>query len=246
MQPAEKMPITTRHHAATVDHARGANDPDDLTSEVFLRVFTHLDQFTGDEGGFLGWIFTIARRVLIDEHRRTSRRPTTVEWNDPPPESLLGGDTETEALRTLENDDLTSILAKLTPDQRTATLEVKRDMERPRPMDRLLVGDVGYGKTEVALRAAFKAVQAGKQVAVLVPTTILAEQHGRTFRERLADPPEAAVHEALLDVPHRDLESCGGARLRDPGAHRPRPDHRDLPHIGRIHRFPRSHMTHPH
>src|SRR2546427_6067068 len=62
-------------------------------------------------------------------------------------------------------------------------------MERVRPMDRLLVGDVGYGKTEVAVRAAFKAVQAGKQVAVLVPTTILAEQHGRTFRERLADYP---------------------------------------------------------
>ena len=76
-----------------------------------------------------------------------------------------------------------------TPDQRRASEEVKRDMERPRPMDRLLVGDVGYGKTEVAVRAAFKAVEAGKQVAVLVPTTILAEQHGRTFRERLADYP---------------------------------------------------------
>ena len=76
-----------------------------------------------------------------------------------------------------------------TPDQRRASEEVKRDMERAQPMDRLLVGDVGYGKTEVALRAAFKAVQAGKQVAVLVPTTILAEQHGRTFRERLADYP---------------------------------------------------------
>jgi len=76
-----------------------------------------------------------------------------------------------------------------TPDQRRATDEVKRDMERSRPMDRLLVGDVGYGKTEVAVRAAFKAVQSGKQVAVLVPTTILAEQHGRTFRERLADYP---------------------------------------------------------
>jgi transcription-repair coupling factor (superfamily II helicase) len=62
-------------------------------------------------------------------------------------------------------------------------------MERPVPMDRLLVGDVGYGKTEVAVRAAFKAVQGGKQVAVLVPTTILAEQHGRTFLERLADFP---------------------------------------------------------
>jgi transcription-repair coupling factor (superfamily II helicase) len=76
-----------------------------------------------------------------------------------------------------------------TPDQRRASEEVKRDMERARPMDRLLVGDVGYGKTEVAVRAAFKAVQAGKQVVVLVPTTILAEQHGRTFRERLADYP---------------------------------------------------------
>jgi transcription-repair coupling factor (superfamily II helicase) len=76
-----------------------------------------------------------------------------------------------------------------TPDQRRASEEVKRDMERARPMDRLLVGDVGYGKTEVAVRAAFKAVQSGKQVAVLAPTTILAEQHGRTFRERLADYP---------------------------------------------------------
>src|SRR5881628_3541073 len=76
-----------------------------------------------------------------------------------------------------------------TPDQRRATEEVKRDLERARPMDRLLVGDVGYGKTEIALRAAFKVVQAGKQVAVLAPTTILAEQHGRTFRERLADYP---------------------------------------------------------
>jgi transcription-repair coupling factor (superfamily II helicase) len=79
-----------------------------------------------------------------------------------------------------------------TPDQRRASDEVKRDMELPRPMDRLLVGDVGYGKTEVAVRAAFKAVQAGKQVVVLVPTTILAEQHGRTFRERLADYPVRA------------------------------------------------------
>jgi transcription-repair coupling factor (superfamily II helicase) len=82
-----------------------------------------------------------------------------------------------------------SFLYEDTPDQRKATEEVKRDMERPLPMDRLLVGDVGYGKTEIAVRAAFKAVQGGKQVAVLVPTTILAEQHGRTFGERLADYP---------------------------------------------------------
>jgi transcription-repair coupling factor (superfamily II helicase) len=76
-----------------------------------------------------------------------------------------------------------------TPDQRKATVEVKKDMESVRPMDRLLVGDVGYGKTEVAVRAAFKAVQSERQVAVLVPTTILADQHARTFSERLADFP---------------------------------------------------------
>ncbi|HEX9580999.1 MAG TPA: transcription-repair coupling factor [Gemmatimonadales bacterium] len=82
-----------------------------------------------------------------------------------------------------------SFLYEDTPDQRRAAEEVKGDLERSRPMDRLLVGDVGYGKTEVAVRAAFKAVQGGRQVAMLVPTTILAEQHGRTFRERLAEFP---------------------------------------------------------
>jgi len=92
---------------------------------------------------------------------------------------------DTKWQRELES----SFLYEDTPDQRKATEEVKRDMEKPLPMDRLLVGDVGYGKTEIAVRAAFKAVQGGKQVAVLVPTTILAEQHGRTFIERLADFP---------------------------------------------------------
>ncbi|MDP9176365.1 MAG: DEAD/DEAH box helicase, partial [Gemmatimonadota bacterium] len=82
-----------------------------------------------------------------------------------------------------------SFLFEDTADQRTATTDVKSDMERARPMDRLLVGDVGYGKTEIAVRAAFKAVQSGRQVAVLVPTTILAEQHARTFGDRLADFP---------------------------------------------------------
>jgi transcription-repair coupling factor (superfamily II helicase) len=76
-----------------------------------------------------------------------------------------------------------------TPDQAKATVEVKKDMEAVRPMDRLICGDVGFGKTEVAVRAAFKAVQDGKQVAVLAPTTILVEQHARTFGERLADFP---------------------------------------------------------
>ncbi|MCE5257436.1 MAG: transcription-repair coupling factor, partial [Chloroflexi bacterium] len=72
-----------------------------------------------------------------------------------------------------------------TPDQLRALNEVKQDMERAKPMDRLLCGDVGYGKTEVALRAAFKAVMDGKQVAILVPTTVLAQQHFYTFRRRL-------------------------------------------------------------
>jgi transcription-repair coupling factor (superfamily II helicase) len=92
---------------------------------------------------------------------------------------------DTKWQRELES----SFLYEDTPDQRKATEDVKHDLERPIPMDRLLVGDVGYGKTEIAVRAAFKAVQAGKQVAVLVPTTILAEQHGRTFTERFADFP---------------------------------------------------------
>ncbi|MDQ3672964.1 MAG: transcription-repair coupling factor [Gemmatimonadota bacterium] len=82
-----------------------------------------------------------------------------------------------------------SFLFEDTPDQRTATTDVKSDMERPQPMDRLLVGDVGYGKTEIAVRAAFKAIQSERQVVVLVPTTILAEQHARTFGDRLADFP---------------------------------------------------------
>jgi transcription-repair coupling factor (superfamily II helicase) len=76
-----------------------------------------------------------------------------------------------------------------TPDQLTTMAEIKRDMERSRPMDRLICGDVGYGKTELAIRAAFKTIDNGRQVAVLVPTTVLAEQHFRTFSERLAEYP---------------------------------------------------------
>jgi transcription-repair coupling factor (superfamily II helicase) len=81
-----------------------------------------------------------------------------------------------------------------TPDQREAIELVKADMEAPQPMDRLICGDVGYGKTEVALRAAFKAANEGKQVLMLVPTTILAQQHYGTFSERLADYPFTLEH----------------------------------------------------
>ena len=76
-----------------------------------------------------------------------------------------------------------------TPDQKQAILDTKHDLEAPRPMDRLICGDVGFGKTEVAIRAAFKAITGGKQVALLCPTTVLAEQHWRTFRERFSDYP---------------------------------------------------------
>ncbi len=76
-----------------------------------------------------------------------------------------------------------------TNDQLTSAEEIKLDMSKARPMDRLLCGDVGYGKTELAMRAAFKAVEYGKQVAILVPTTVLAEQHYRSFKERMADYP---------------------------------------------------------
>ena len=82
-----------------------------------------------------------------------------------------------------------SFLFEDTPDQFTATEDVKRDMENQQPMDRLVCGDVGFGKTEIAIRAAFKAVDNGKQVAILVPTTILAFQHFKTFTKRLKDFP---------------------------------------------------------
>nr|WP_247672535.1 transcription-repair coupling factor [Aquimarina sp. MMG016] len=89
----------------------------------------------------------------------------------------------------LQHELEASFIYEDTPDQSTATEAVKADMESERPMDRLVCGDVGFGKTEVAIRAAFKAVDNGKQVAILVPTTILAFQHAKTFRERLKDFP---------------------------------------------------------
>ncbi|MBP2833173.1 transcription-repair coupling factor [Aquimarina sp. U1-2] len=94
----------------------------------------------------------------------------------------------------LQHELEASFIYEDTPDQSTATAAVKADMESERPMDRLICGDVGFGKTEVAIRAAFKAVDNGKQVAVLVPTTILAFQHAKTFRERLKDFPVTVAY----------------------------------------------------
>ena len=103
---------------------------------------------------------------------------------------------------------------ELTPDQKTAVADIKRDMESPTPMDRLLCGDVGYGKTEVAMRAAFKAVMDGKQVAFLAPTTVLAFQHQKTLKERFAGFPGAHRH-------GEPLPQQGGAE-RDAGRSRRR------------------------
>ncbi len=97
-----------------------------------------------------------------------------------------------------------------TPDQREAIEAVKADMEAPRPMDRLICGDVGYGKTEVALRAAFKAATQGKQVLLLAPTTILAQQHFGTFSERLADYPVTIDHVSRFRTPAEQKEAIAG------------------------------------
>ena len=89
----------------------------------------------------------------------------------------------------LQNELEASFIYEDTPDQLKATIDVKKDMESSAPMDRLICGDVGFGKTEIAIRAAFKAVADNKQVAILVPTTVLAFQHYKTFSERLKNFP---------------------------------------------------------
>jgi len=102
-----------------------------------------------------------------------------------------------------------------TPDQLTATADVKVDMEKTMPMDRLICGDVGYGKTEVAIRAAFKAVMDGKQVAILVPTTILAQQHITTFTERLADYPVTVRMLSRFVSPKEQKQTLVGLKTGD-------------------------------
>ena len=112
----------------------------------------------------------------------------------------------------------------LTPDQTTAVADIKRDMESPTPMDRLLCGDVGYGKTEVAMRAAFKAVMDGKQVAVLAPTTVLASQHLETLKHRFAAFPVRIDMVSRFRTEagdRRGARSGGGRPARHPRRHAP-------------------------
>ena len=113
----------------------------------------------------------------------------------------------------------------LTPDQETAIEDVKKDMEEPVPMDRLLCGDVGYGKTEVAMRAAFKSVMEGKQAAILTPTTVLAYQHYDTFRNRFAPFPVKVELLSRFRSIERTEGGCEESRDR-----RDRRDHRHAPH----------------
>ena len=111
-----------------------------------------------------------------------------------------------------------------TEDQITGAEEIKQDMQKPRPMDRLLCGDVGYGKTELAMRAAFKAVEFGKQVAVLVPTTVLAEQHERSFRERMVNYPfhvESISRFKSGKEQKETIRRTGGGGGRHPDRHAP-------------------------
>lgn len=105
-----------------------------------------------------------------------------------------------------------SFIYEDTPDQARATEDVKRNMEEPHPMDRLICGDVGFGKTEVAIRAAFKASTDGKQVAVLVPTTILAMQHHRTFKERLANFPVTIEYVSRFRTDKEIKQTIAGAK----------------------------------
>ena len=99
-----------------------------------------------------------------------------------------------------------------TPDQLSAIDEVKADMEKPSPMDRVIAGDVGYGKTEIAVRAAFKAVQDGKQVAVLVPTTLLVQQHHNTFRDRFAQFPVSVKATSRFNSDKEQREVLAGLK----------------------------------
>ena len=167
----------------------------------------------------------LARYVGMDEAMPTLNRLGNADWNtvkrrakkavediakelleiyakrEVTPGRVFSPDTEWQA----EIEDAFPFVE--TEDQLRAIEEVKTDMEKPRPMDRLICGDVGYGKTEVALRAAFKAVMDGVQVAILAPTTILAQQHFQTFQQRMASYPVKIEMLSRFRTPHQQQET---------------------------------------
>ena len=107
----------------------------------------------------------------------------------------------------LQHELEASFMYEDTPDQSKATIDIKEDMEKEMPMDRLICGDVGFGKTEIAIRAAFKAVADSKQVAILVPTTILALQHFKTFKKRLKHLPCTVDYINRFKTPKQQKET---------------------------------------
>ena len=112
----------------------------------------------------------------------------------------------------LEKDFAAAFPYVYTPDQQSAIAAIEQDMQAVRPMDRLICGDVGFGKTEVAMRAAFKAVANGRQVAVLVPTTVLAEQHERSFRDRMAEFPVTVASLSRFKTKKEQRETVAGLK----------------------------------
>ena len=140
--------------------------------------------------------------------RRSARSPPSSSSCTPPgrPPRATRSAPDTPWQRELED----AFPYTETPDQLAAINEVKHDMELAVPMDRLICGDVGYGKTEIAVRAAFKAVQDGKQVAVLVPTTLLAQQHFNTFTERMGQFPVQIQQLSRFQTPKEATLDPGG------------------------------------
>ena len=158
---------------------------DDVTLFVKLENLAQVQKYSGREG-FQPPLSKIGGRDWRDLKKKTKKSLLSIA------EDLIKLYAQRKAVTGIpyspdtpwQREMEASFPYEDTPDQFRAAEDVKYDMEQPRPMDRLIAGDVGYGKTEIAMRAAFKAVTDGKQVAILVPTTILAQQHYRTFRER--------------------------------------------------------------
>ncbi|MCX7590792.1 MAG: DEAD/DEAH box helicase, partial [Kiritimatiellae bacterium] len=170
----------------------------------------------------------LTRYVGLPGHRVTLHRLGTKRWSTEKAAAeraildFAASLLETQAKRQMleghrfapdtpwQHDFEASFPYRETPDQQAVIREVKADMESPRPMDRLVCGDAGYGKTEIAMRAAFKAVMEGKQVAVLVPTTVLAQQHLETFTERMAGYPIRIAMLSRFCSPSRRVETIKG------------------------------------
>jgi transcription-repair coupling factor (superfamily II helicase) len=196
-------------HVVHIEHGVGVfRGLTKMTMEGLEREYLHLDYAAGDRLFVpVDHIDRVSRYIGAGEGRPALTRLSSADWEHAKSrvktavqniaKELLALYAARETAPgyafspdTVWQHDLESSFPYLeTPDQLAAIEDVKSDMERQRPMDRLICGDVGYGKTEVALRATFKAVMDGKQVAILVPTTILAQQHFITFRERLATYP---------------------------------------------------------